>query len=146
MSNFLANTSGASLIEPMLVMMLITLVVWVWMYVRRLSHMQGKGLAPQAMARPEVEAKFPDEVVAPSNNLRNLFELPVLFYALCVVLIVSVQVDDTYVYTAWGFVILRGLHSLIHCTVNVVMARFTAYLLSGLCLWFMLVRAAIELL
>ncbi len=63
---------------------------------------------------------LPASVNHASNNLKNLFELPVVFYALCAVLLVSQSVDAVYLYCAWAFVGLRVLHSLIHCTVNIV--------------------------
>jgi hypothetical protein len=35
------------------------------------------------------------------------------------------------------------VHSLVHCTVNVVILRFLAYLAATLALWFMLIRAVL---
>jgi hypothetical protein len=67
----------------------------------------------------------------------------VLFYALALLLFVTNQVDATYVAAAWIFVAFRALHSAVHCTVNIVMLRFTLYLFSTLALWFMAGRAAI---
>jgi hypothetical protein len=43
---------------------------------------------------------------------------------------------------AWVFAIFRVLHSVVHCTFNLVMLRFYLYLVSALALWFMLARAA----
>jgi hypothetical protein len=47
---------------------------------------------------------------------------------------------------AWAFVVLRIVHSFIHCTYNRVMHRFTAYLLSSLVLWVIWVYLALQLL
>ena len=41
------------------------------------------------------------------------------------------------------FVGFRALHSLIHSTVNIVIARFLAYLAATIALWFMLIRAVL---
>ena len=87
-------------------------------------------------------ALFPEQVNWPAYNLKNLFELPVLFYALCLYLYVSQSVDPVFVWSGWAYVGLRAAHSLVHCTVNIVKLRFAAYLLSSLVLWFMVVRAS----
>jgi len=50
--------------------------------------------------------------------------------------------DDLLVWLAWGFVILRVVHSAIHCSYNRVMHRFFAYLISCLFLMFMWIRLA----
>ncbi len=80
----------------------------------------------------------------PSDNLKNLFEMPVIFYALALYLFVTNQVDATYVSAAWVFVAFRALHSAIHCTINIVMLRFYLYLLSTLAVWFIAFRAALH--
>ena len=79
----------------------------------------------------------------PSDNLKNLFELPVLFYALVLYLFVTDQVDATYVTSAWVFVVFRVLHSAVHCTFNLVLLRFWLYFISAAALWFMSLRALV---
>ena len=80
----------------------------------------------------------------PSDNLKNLFELPVLFYALALYLFATAQVDAVYVFAGWMFVGFRTLHSAIHCTFNIVMLRFWLYVISSAALWFMVIRAALS--
>ncbi len=79
----------------------------------------------------------------PANNLKNLFELPVLFYALVLLLLQTGQVDSVYTLCAFGFFVTRVVHSAIHCTYNRVMHRFSVYCISSLFLWAMVVRAAL---
>ena len=57
---------------------------------------------------------------------------PLLFTTLCVILLLSQRVDGVFLYSAWAFFGLRVVHSLIHCTVNIVNLRFAAYVLSSL--------------
>ena len=133
------------LLVPFLGMMLLTLAVWLYMYVRRLTWLAANRPDNEAIDSPEkLNALIPDAVNRPSNNLKNLFELPVLFYALALLLYATGNVDGVYVAAAWGFVIFRALHSAIHCTINHVMARFVCYLVSSLLLWLMLIRATID--
>jgi hypothetical protein len=129
---------------PFLATMLLTLTVWVYMYVRRIHFIQSSKLSPQDLAIPGKLARLsPPEVWGPSDNLRNLFELPVLFYALTLYLFVTGQADAGYVYAGWIFAAFRALHSAVHCTINIVMLRFWLYAISSAALWFMLIRAAL---
>ena len=127
---------------PMLGMMVLTLLVWVVMFIQRVSFAQSNRLDIEQFKTPaDVQALVPAEVSGASNNFRNLFELPVIFYGLCLYLIVSGQVDSFYTNCAWAFLLLRCLHSRIHCSYNRVAHRFGVYILSALVLWVMVVRA-----
>ncbi|CDZ44799.1 MAPEG family protein [Neorhizobium galegae] len=60
----------------------------------------------------------PPESRAVHNNLKNQFELPVLFYAVCLVLYVSTADNGGTVALAWVFVLSRYAHSYVHLTNN----------------------------
>lgn len=129
---------------PMLATMLLTLVVWVYMYVRRIRFIRVTNVNPQDLAAPgELARLSPPAVSNPSDNLKNLFEIPVIFYALSLYLYVTSQVDAVYVGAAWIFAAFRVLHSAVHCTFNLVMLRFYLYLVGTLAVWFMFLRAAL---
>jgi hypothetical protein len=126
---------------PFFAMMLLTLLVWVYMYIRRIRFITENNIDPKDLAVPGALAQLsPAAVSNPSDNLKNLFEIPVLFYALALYLFVTSQVDVTYVSAAWIFVAFRALHSAVHCTFNLVMLRFYLYLIATLAIWFMLAR------
>ncbi len=129
---------------PFFATMFLTLVVWVYMYIRRIGFITSNKISPKDMAVPGALAQLsPPEVSNPSDNLKNLFEIPVLFYALALYLFVTKQADVAYVSAAWVFVAFRALHSAVHCTINIVMLRFYLYLVSTLAIWFIAVRAAL---
>lgn len=71
---------------------------------------------------------WPERVRQISNAFQNQFELPVLFYLLVVLALVTNSVDQTLVWLAWAFVASRVLHALIHTTSNQVLHRFYAFL------------------
>jgi hypothetical protein len=130
------------ILQPMLAMMALTAVVWFVLYARRLPAMRKAGRSAQDYTTPDKGAALlPEAVSYPAHNFRNLFELPVIFYALCLHLYVTGTAAGPDVAAAWAFVGFRALHSLIHSTVNIVLARFLAYLAATVALWFMLVRA-----
>jgi hypothetical protein len=128
---------------PVFAMVFLTFAVWVYMYARRIPFIQS--LDPSVALTPARLAELsPPAVANPSDNLKNLFEIPVIFYTLALVLFVTGQVDTVYVAAAWIFAAFRALHSAVHCTINVITVRFTLYAVSTLALWFMAGRAAIH--
>jgi hypothetical protein len=133
----------SALFAPMLVTMLLTLVVWVYMYARRIPFIQKSKLRPDQLTAAELTRLSPPGVLNPSENLKNLFEMPTIFYGVVLYLYVTGQGDSTYLTVAWVFAIFRILHSAVHCTFNVVIVRFWLYFVSSIALWFMVVRAAL---
>jgi hypothetical protein len=133
----------STIFSPFFATVLLTLLVWMYMYIRRISFIINRKINPQDLAVPSAFAQIsPPSVSNPSDNLKNLFEIPVLFYALILYLFVTRQVDSVYVSAAWVFVGFRALHSAVHCTFNLVTLRFYLYLFSTIAVWFITIRAA----
>lgn len=134
--------SGDAIFLPMLATMTLTAMVWFYMYARRIPAMRRARVSVQTYTTPDkVNEVLPEEINYSANNLKNLFEIPILFYGLCLYLNVSANVDIAYVVAAWLFFVFRVLHSIVHCGSNIVMLRFYLYVASALALWFMLGRA-----
>ena len=134
----------AAIFAPFFATMFLTLVVWVYMYVRRISFITSNKISSKNLAVPGALAQLsPPAVSNPSDNLKNLFEIPVIFYALVLYLFATKQVDAVYVGAAWVFVAFRVLHSAVHCTFNLVILRFYLYLFAALAVWFIAIRAAL---
>ena len=72
----------------------------------------------------------PESVLKTTRHWANLFEAPVLFYLLCVIMITLQTQSALLVQLAWGYVIVRCLHSLIHLTYNKVAHRLFLFLIS----------------
>lgn len=133
-----------TIFAPFFAQMFLTLVVWGYMYARRIPFVLSLGAKVDLRKPGELARLSPTAVSNPSDNLKNLFEMPVLFYALALYLFVMREVDTTYVVAAWAFVAFRAAHSIVHSTFNLVLLRFYLYLAATLALWFMLFRAAIR--
>jgi hypothetical protein len=130
------------LLIPLLALVFLTFLVWVFMYVTRLAEIKRKSIDPQSLdTRVHGQALLTDSP-AQADNLKNLFELPVLFYVAVLLALVLMIQDQLLVQLAWGYVALRYVHSLVHCTYNRVMHRFIAYAASCLVLMFMWARLA----
>jgi len=87
----------------------------------------------------ELDAKFyklyrgdgePDYIRQISRNFTNLFETPVLFFV-AIILTIVLKIESTpLLYIAWAYVVLRHLHSYVHCSTNKVINRFRIFVLS----------------
>ena len=134
----------AAIFGPLFATVLLTFVVWVYMYIRRISFITSNKISSKDLAVPGALAQLsPPAVSNPSDNLKNLFEIPVIFYALALYLFATKQVDTVYVAAAWVFVAFRVLHSAVHCTFNLVMLRFYLHLFAALAVWLIAIRAAL---
>lgn len=134
------------ILMPAIALAAVTFVVWCWMYFTRLRYMRANRIDPNSIATRERGASLLEPVAGPSDNLRNLFEMPVLFYVLIILLFDTGHASSGFVSAGWAFVALRTLHSAIHCTYNDVTHRFTVYALSSMVLWGMWTAFAIRLL
>ncbi|MYM64156.1 MAPEG family protein [Pseudomaricurvus sp. HS19] len=138
--------SQTAILQPVCVLILITIAVWLVLFARRLGYLATHKLDPDQIADARtLESMLPPAAVAASNNFKNLFEVPVIFYTSCVIAVLAGVVDSLLLGSAWAYVSLRALHSLVHCTYNRVNHRFMAYLASCLVLWFMVIRVSLQL-
>jgi hypothetical protein len=128
---------------PMTVQVLLTLVVAVRMYHARIAELRSRRIRPQELATSRGAASL--ENVAAADNFRNLFELPVLFFAICPVLYITNGVTPLQLTLAWAFVVFRIAHSSIHTTYNRVMHRFRVFVLSMISIFSMWAVFAIHL-
>ena len=122
-----------SLAFPMLDMMLLTMVVWIYMFIQRVGYATANNLDIESMKSPQdIVGLIPPENSSASNNFKNLFELPVLFYVALLLALNFMLQDLVLVALAWMFVLSRVAHALIHISYNDVMHRFLVYVLGSL--------------
>lgn len=138
--------SSNAILFPFAGVMVLTLVVWVYMYSRRIPFILRNKLTPSQLTPPEFARLSPPGIANPSDNLKNLFELPTVFYAVVLYLLVSDRVDAIHLTAAWIFFGFRVLHSVVHCTFNFIPLRFWLYAISAMALWLMVLRVAFGLL
>jgi len=90
-------------------------------------------------------AAVPPYVRIPNRNYMNLLELPMLFYVVCLLLYVTGGASSLTIALAWGYVVLRVVHSAIHLSYNHVMHRLAAFSLSNVALVVLWLAAAMHL-
>ena len=130
------------LLIPLLALVFLTFLVWVYMYVTRLREITRKSIDPQSLDTRVHSQALLTNSAAQADNLKSLFELPVLFYVVVLLTLGLMIQDQLLVQLVWGYVALRYVHSLVHCTYNRVMHRFIAYAASCLVLMIIWARLA----
>ncbi|MEM8497506.1 MAG: MAPEG family protein [Pseudomonadota bacterium] len=77
-----------------------------------------------------------------SRHFTNLHEAPVLFYVCCLAAIATKATGLAFLLLAWGYVVVRAMHTLIHTGKNELWPRIYAYFGSWivlLAMWLLLV-------
>ena len=132
------------LVAPVVVLVAWSLIIMLWMAATRLPAMKkaGIGLDRRGGRGANLEGVLPDEVNWKAHNYQHLMEQPTIFYAIVFALILMGMDQQINVWLAWGYVVLRILHSTVQATINIVLYRFSLFLLSSLCLVGLTVHAA----
>jgi len=134
-----------SMFAPVLALIVLTLIVWIWMYATRIPAMQRAKIDPQSAAHPGSLNVLPSSARRVADNYNHLLEQPTIFYALAFVIVLAGHTDPLNVELAWAYVGLRIVHTLIQCTVNIVNLRFLVFALSTIVLMVMAGREAMAM-
>lgn len=143
----------SDIFEPVIVLAVWTMIVWIWMYATRLPAMgragidgksmvgsTGGGLRSDLIAKGEVKASWV------ADNYNHLHEAPTVFYAVAIILGLIGQGDNLNATIAWVYVGLRIAHSLVQIFSNRVIIRFALFALSSVALLMLVVHAAMAVL
>lgn len=133
-----------TILLPPTLLAFLTGYVWLRLGSDRLGEMKARKIHPQQVATSRQAAETYQNTQS-ADHFRNLFEVPVLFYALCGYLAITKLTTLLLLACAWGFVILRALHTYIHLTHNKVVRRFQAFVASTIVLYVMWGLFAIRL-
>lgn len=119
---------------PIFGMFVLTSLVLLKLAFLRFNAVKNKTVSTQFFKTGQGAGETP-AMYSTSRNFVNLFEMPVLFYVVCLLFYVTSRFDNmdvapNFVYLAWTYVGLRVIHSAIHVTFNNVNTRFGAYALS----------------
>lgn len=132
-----------TMVAPVLALVTWSLIIWAWMYVKRIPAMQKAGIAPQDAAMPGSLNVLPAPARQAADNYNHLMEQPTIFYAAALAIQVAGHGDAWMAGLAWAYVALRVLHSLVQISINRVMARFSLFVLATVVLAVMVGRALI---
>jgi hypothetical protein len=134
-----------SILLPPTALVLLTGFVWLRLGSDRLGEMRSRRIHPQQVATSKQMSETMQNVQS-ADHFRNLFEMPVLFYALCAFLAITRLTTLLLLACAWGYVVLRAAHTYVHLTSNKVVRRFQVFVASTIVLYAMWGIFAVRLL
>lgn len=94
---------------------------------------------------PINNSAWPLPVVLTSNALANQFQLPVIFYVLCFILLHLNSVTMLVLALSWVFAVSRWLHAIVHVTSNAIPWRLSSFLVGVITLIILFVITIITL-
>ncbi|MGH8131429.1 MAG: MAPEG family protein, partial [Steroidobacteraceae bacterium] len=94
--------SGNLIFGPVLAQVLLTLIVYVLLIREKIRAIKAGQVNKER--RPLYDDAWPESVIQINNNLRNQYEVPVLFYVVSIVLWALEAVGIAALAAAWLFV------------------------------------------
>jgi uncharacterized MAPEG superfamily protein len=135
---------GNSILAPAAVLVVWSIVMLIWLAGARLPAMSKIGIDLSKAVGDrgvDIDPNVPPSVAWKSHNYAHLMEQPTIFYATIMILAISNSATPLMVSFAWGYTILRVIHSIWQATINKVGIRFVFFLLSSICLGVLAVQA-----
>lgn len=134
---------STGILSPVVALLLLTCVVWVWMYITRIPAISkiGMKLDPNLPSGQQM-SQLPPRVRWKADNYNHLLQQPSMFYAVALTLALLGAGEGLNVTLAWCYVGLRVIHTLHQTLWNKIEVRFALFTLSTLFLIALVVRAA----
>ena len=129
---------------PLFVEVFLTGGLLIWLGVLRNRDLSGGHVQFRDIALRE--PKWQPRTLQAAYSFSNQFELPVLFYVLTILVIVTRHADLMFVIMAWIFVITRLLQAYEHTTANNVRRRGLIYGVGAIALFIMWIVFAVRIL
>jgi hypothetical protein len=133
-----------TILLPLFVQVALTFALMFGMAFSRMGALKRKDarMADIALGQPN----WPPRVQQISNCYHNQFQLPVLFYVLTILAMITHHADFLFIVMAWLFVLSRLVHAYIHTGSNYVQHRFNAFALGAFILLAMWIIFAVRIL
>jgi hypothetical protein len=135
--------TNVQLIQPVVALVIWSLVMWLWLYVTRLPAIAAMKMEMDSNAPAGLQmSQLPPKVRWKADNYNHLMEQPTVFYAIALSLVFLGAATETNIFAAWAYVGLRVFHSLIQVLVNKIELRFAVFFLSNIPLAILVFNAA----
>ena len=136
-------TSTHPILQPVVALLIWSMLIWFWMLVTRIPAMQDMKIKLDPTVPPkELTRSLPARIRWKADNYNHLMEQPTLFYAAALTMALSDPGNGVALASAWAYVLLRIAHSLTQTTFNHIMTRFSLFLASSAILLVLLYQAA----
>lgn len=120
------------MIIPMFLMVLLTFIVGVVAMLTRFVSLRSGHLRIGYFKLMDGH-DIPARVILTNRCFNNMFEVPVLFYAACILSIILGAESLLTLTVAWLFVALRYVQALVHLTCNHLLFRMSTFWISFIC-------------
>ena len=135
---------STTILAPVIALLLLTCVVWAWMYITRIPAISKAGMKLDPdLPRGQQMSELPARVRWKADNYNHLLEQPTMFYAVALTLALLGAGDGLNATLAWCYVALRVIHTVQQTLWNKIEVRFALFFLSSLVLIALVVRAAL---
>jgi hypothetical protein len=135
--------SIAAVLAPVFVLVALTFFLMFWMGRSRLAVLRSGDVKMRDVALGE--RTWPTRTQQVVNAYNNQFEMPVLFYALVALALITRKADLVFVLMSWIYVATRLAHACIYTTSNRMVRRFQAFLIGALVLLLMWIIFALRI-
>lgn len=116
-----------AILPPLFVQVALTLVLYAILASFRFYEAFSNPKIGKAVKERRVDA-YTKRTLWLSDNVKNQFELPILFYAAIILAIAADRpISDGLITLAWTFVGLRVVHTILQVSVNIVLLRFLVF-------------------
>lgn len=137
---------GSSILAPAAALVAWSLIMLLWVAATRFPAMAKAASAikkaPPGGRGQDLDGILPPHVQWKSHNYMHLMEQPTIFYPVVIILHIMEAATPLMMAMAWGYVILRVLHSIWQATVNkVIPVRILLFLFSTACLIVLSIKA-----
>jgi hypothetical protein len=137
------HMSHCTLFAPLITLVLWTFVMWAWLYATRIPAIRKNRIRlDPTQSKEAFNAQIPPQTRWKADNYNHLLEQPTLFYAVTLSLVVLGASDAINTALAWSYVALRVAHSLVQATTNIILIRFSIFIVSSIVLLALTLRAA----
>lgn len=133
-----------AILLPAFVQVALIFVLLFWGGAIRVSAVTSGAVRAEDIALGE--RAWPRRPTLIMNAFHNQFELPLLFFVLVILAMITRKADLLFVVMSWIFVVSRIVHAGIHATSNDIRSRFGAFMVGAIVLLIMWIIFALRIL
>lgn len=130
------------LIIPVFFQVMLTFGILFTLGILRFRSVSNRSVHPKDYVLMTDQDQWPVMIQRLGRSFHNQLEVPMLFYLLVMLMLVTEVQDGLLLNLAWLYVGLRYLHALIHIVYNKVIHRFTVFIISCgvlVAMWFLFI-------
>ena len=125
------------MIYPLLFMIILTMLVTFRLLIIAVYLVRTKQVHIKQFRM--FDGEIPQYALSAREHFKNMFEIPVLFYVLCILSITTNNYSQIDINIAWGFAISRLLHTIVRIPNKDVIVRFAFFVIGLFFSWIRMV-------